>query len=174
MHRHTFVIRGVAAIAATLGSIAFIADDASAQAVVSERTIAIGAAQEAATVAMEQCRRDGYRVTVTVVNRAGQIKVVLRDEGANPHTVENSFRKAYTSLTFRLPSGDIGRRPTTTIGAVSILQLANTTGGEGALPIRAGNDIIGAIGVSGAPGGEKDLVCAQAGIDKIASGLTGG
>ena len=167
-HARTTFIRSIGFIATLIA-----APTLWAQAVVSERTISVAAAQEAANAAMEQCRKDGYRVTVTVVNRAGQIKAVLRDEGTGPHTVENSFRKAYTSATFRIPSGDIGKRPSTTVGAISVLQLANTTGGEGALPIRSSNEVIGAIGVSGAPGGDKDAVCAQVGIDRIAAGLGG-
>lgn len=140
-------------------------------ATVSERTINVTAAQEAAVAALEQCRKDGYRVTVTVVNRAGQVKTVIRDDGANPHTVENSFRKAYTSLSFRVPTGEISKRPNTTVGAASLLQLQNMTTAEGALPIRSQGEVIGAIGVSGAPGGDKDAACAQVGINKIAGGL---
>src|SRR5215510_2942647 len=67
-------------------------------ALVTERTLSFSAAHEAALGALEQCRKDGYKVTVTVVNRAGRTAVVLHDDGANPHTIENSLRKAYTSL----------------------------------------------------------------------------
>lgn len=140
-------------------------------AVVAERSIGANAAHEAAVAAMEQCRKDGFRVTVTVVNRAGQVKAVVCDDGTGPHTVENSFRKAYTSLTFRIPTGDISKRPTGTLGGQGLLQLSNVTPSEGALPIRSNNEVIGAIGVSGAPGGDKDAVCAQAGIDRIKAGL---
>ena len=140
-------------------------------AVVAERTISVGAAHDAAMAAMDQCRKDGFAVTVTVVNRAGQIKAVVRDDGTGPHTVENSFRKAYTAASFRIATGEIAKRPTGTLGAAALLQLSNVTSGEGALPIRSNNEVIGAIGVSGAPGGDKDAVCAQAGINKIAGGL---
>lgn len=167
----TAAVPSVSPIAAFVFA-AIVAPTAIAQsAAVTERTISIGAAQDAAAAALEQCRKDGFRVTITVVNRSGQIKAVLRDDGTGPHTVENSFRKAYTSLTFRVPSGDLGRRPTGTLGVMAPMQLANITSGEGALPIRSNNEVIGAIGVSGAPGGDKDLVCAQAGIDKIAGDL---
>ncbi|MFN0298885.1 MAG: GlcG/HbpS family heme-binding protein [Burkholderiales bacterium] len=144
------------------------------QAVVSERTISTSAAQEAATAALEQCRKDGYRVTVTVVNRAGRAKVVLHDDGSGPHTIENSLRKAYTTVTFRVPSGEIGKRVAANPGGAGTLHLANVTGAAGALPILSNKEVIGAIGVSGAPGGDKDEVCAQAGIDRIAKGLAGG
>ena len=145
---------------------------AGAQTVVTERTISLNAAQEAATAALEQCRKDGHRVTVTVLNRAGRTAVVLHDDGANPHTIENSLRKAWTSLTFRTPSGEYGKRITANPGLVGVLHLDKITTLEGALPIMAGKDLVGSIGVSGAPGGDKDAVCAHAGIDRIAKGLT--
>ena len=143
------------------------------QVLVTERTLSLDAAREAATAAVETCRKNGFHVTVTVLNRAGAQKAVLHDDGANPHTLENSFRKAYTSLTTRAPSGDLGKRIAANPGAAGLLQLQNMTPLEGALPIKAGNDMVGAIGVSGAPGGDKDAVCAQAGIDRIAKGLGG-
>lgn len=145
---------------------------AQAQAVVTERTLSFGAAHEAALAALEQCRKDGYRVTVTVLNRAGRTLVVLHDDGANPHTIENSLRKAWTSLTFRAPSGEFGRRILSTPTGAGVLHLDRITTLEGALPIAAGKDLVGSIGVSGAPGGDKDAVCSQAGIDRIAKGLT--
>ncbi len=138
---------------------------------VSERTLSLNAAHEAATAALEQCRKDGYKVTVTVLNRAGRTAVVLHDDGANPHTIENSLRKAYTSLTFRTPSGEFGKRVTSSPTGAGVLHLDKVTTLEGALPIKAGEEIVGAIGVSGAPGGDKDAACAQMGIDRIAKGL---
>ena len=155
-------------LAATL---ALVPCAANTQTLVTERTLSLNAAHEAATAALEQCRKDGYHVTVTVLNRAGRTAVVLHDDGANPHTIENSLRKAYTSLTFRTPSGEYGKRVTSNPTAAGALHLANITTLEGALPIMAGQELVGAIGVSGAPGGDKDAVCAQAGIDRIAKGL---
>jgi len=143
---------------------------ANAQAVISERTLSMNAAQEMANAALEACRKEGYKVTITVLNRAGRTLVVLHDDGANPHTLENSFRKAYTSLTFRVPSGEFGKRMTGP-GPFGQLVLANVTPSEGALPVIAGKDLIGTIGISGAPGGHRDAACAQVGIDRIASGL---
>jgi uncharacterized protein GlcG (DUF336 family) len=71
---------------------------AGAQSLVTERTLSIGAAQEAARVALEQCRKDGHRVTVTVLDHAARTKVVLRDDGASPHSLQHSLNKAYTAL----------------------------------------------------------------------------
>ena len=144
---------------------------AHAQAVVSERTLSYAAAVEMATAALAECRKDGYKVTITVLNRAGRTKVVLHDDGANPHTIENSMRKAYTSLTFRAPSGDFGKRITANPQGAGVLHLDKVTTLEGALPIVSNKEVIGSIGVSGAPGGDKDAKCAQVGIDKIAAGL---
>jgi uncharacterized protein GlcG (DUF336 family) len=140
---------------------------------VTERTLSFHAAHEAAMGALEQCRKDGYKVTVTVLNRAGRTAVVLHDDGANPHTIENSLRKAYTSLTFRTPSGEFGKRVTANPTGAGALHLDKVTSAEGALPIMAGQDLVGSIGVSGAPGGDKDAACAQVGIDRIAKGLGG-
>jgi uncharacterized protein GlcG (DUF336 family) len=139
---------------------------------VTERTLSLDAAREAATVAIETCRKNGFHVTATVLNRSGRTKVVLHDEGAGPHTIENSYRKAYTTISFRgVPSGDFGRAQAKNPPPHPALFLSNVTTAEGALPIKAGNEVVGAIGVSGAPGGDKDAVCAQAGIDRIASQL---
>ena len=155
-------------LAATL---ALVPCAANTQTLVTERTLSLNAAHEAARAALEQCRKDGYHVTVTVLNRAGRTAVVLHDDGANPHTIENSLRKAYTSLTFRTPSGEFGKRVTASPTGAGALHLDKVTSAEGALPIMAGQEVVGAIGVSGAPGGDKDAACAQVGIDRIAKGL---
>jgi len=144
---------------------------AQAQGVVNVRSLSFAAAHEAATVALEQCQKNGYAVTVTVLDRLGRTKVVLHDDGANPHTVENSLRKTYTSLTSKVPSGEYGKRVVANPTSVGLLNLENITTLEGALPIFSGKDLVGAIGISGAPGGDKDAACAQAGIDRIAKSL---
>lgn len=142
---------------------------AHAQAVVSERSISLNAALEAATAGLERCRADGYKVTVTVLNRHARTAVVLSDDGVNPHTLENSLRKAYTAFTTRAPSVEMGKRAQP--GLSGFLMLDKITTLEGGLPIFAGKELIGAIGISGAPGGDKDAVCAQVAIDKIAKEL---
>jgi len=144
---------------------------ASAQAVLNERTLAYGAALEMATTALAACRKEGYKVTITVLNRAGRTAVVLHDDGANPHTIENSLRKAYTSLTYRVPSGEFGKRMAATPPPHGAMVLDKITSAEGALPIMSNKEVIGSIGISGAPGGHRDAACAQVGIDKIAAGL---
>ncbi len=141
-------------------------------ALVAERTISFNAAHEAATAAIEQCRKDGFRVTVTVLNRAGRTAVVFHDDGAPLHTIENSLRKAYTALTFGVPSGDFGKRVASSPTSIGAMNLDRITSLEGGLPILAGKEVVGSIGVSGAPTGPQDIACVQAGLARIAKGLT--
>jgi uncharacterized protein GlcG (DUF336 family) len=116
------------------------------------------------------CTTNGYKVSVTVVGRNGEVLVQVRGDGTGPHTFENSFRKAYTARTFRAPSGAMVDRvkadPT-----LGLIHLTNVIANQGALPIKVGDDVIGAAGASGAPGGEKDEACVKAGIDKVADQL---
>ena len=107
-----------------------------------------------------------------VLGRNGEVLVAIRGDGAPPHTMENSQRKAYTARTFRIPSGEFVKRvkDNPTMGAV---HLSGIIAAQGALPIKAGDEVIGAVGVSGAPGGEKDEACSQTGIDKVADQVEG-
>jgi uncharacterized protein GlcG (DUF336 family) len=155
-------------------SLAIVTCAANAQtAVITERTLSFAAALDAAKASLESCQKGGYKVTVTVLGRNGRTLVVLHDDGANPHTIENSFRKAYTSLTFRRPSGEFGKQMASVPPPHGAMVLQNITSAEGALPIMAGKDLVGSMGISGAPGGHLDAACVQAGIDKIKGGLGG-
>jgi uncharacterized protein GlcG (DUF336 family) len=154
-----------------LAAIALAPGVAGAQAIVTERTISLNAALDMARAGLERCRADGYKVTVTVLNRHARTSVVLSDDGVNPHTIENSMRKAYTAFTTRSPSVEMAKRAQP--GLAGFMLLDKITSIEGGLPIFAGKELIGSIGISGAPGGEKDAACAQVGIDKIAKDLGG-
>lgn len=123
-----------------------------------------------AQTAIATCTANGYRVSVTVVGRNGEILVQVRGDGTGPHTIENSMRKAYTARTFRQSSGDFAKRLTEN-PLLGLIHLTNVIANQGALPIKVGEDVIGAAGASGAPGGEKDEVCVKAGIDKVADQL---
>src|SRR5258708_19067030 len=118
-----------------------------------------------ALTAIDTCKANGYNVSAHVVGREGQVIIGLRHEGAGLATWENSMKKAYTARTFSRTSGEFakGVQGNPNAGA---LWLTNIVAAQGALPIKIGNETIGAVGISGAPGGEKDEVCAQAGIDK--------
>ncbi|MDQ6830105.1 MAG: heme-binding protein, partial [Gemmatimonadota bacterium] len=131
--------------------------------------ISLNAAIEMATASLERCRADGYKVTITVLNRHARPAVVLSEDGVNPHTIENSMRKAYTAFTTKAPSAEMGKRTQPNLSGYLVLDKITTI--EGGLPIFAGKELVGAIGISGAPGGEKDAACAQVGIDKVAKGF---
>ena len=155
---------------AALAVLAFAAPAAAQTSTMSEVTVSTDAAIQVATAALAACRADGQKVTVTVVDHAGREKVRLRDDGAAPHTEVHSFRKAYTAATYRMPSAEYGSRvkELTNIGPVL---LPNITTAAGGVPIRAGERVIGAVGISGTPGsaggGEHDAKCAAAGIAKV-------
>lgn len=152
-----------------LGLLAAAAAPAHAQ-LITEKALSLSTALTIATTALDTCKTNGNKVSVTVLGREGQIIVQLRGDGSSPHTIENSQRKAYTSRTFRIPSGEFADRvkanPTT-----GLVFLREVIAAQGALPIKAGDDVIGAVGVSGSPGGDKDEVCAKAGLDKVADQL---
>jgi uncharacterized protein GlcG (DUF336 family) len=134
------------------------------------KDLSLAAALTIATTAADLCKSQGYTVSVTVIGRNGEVILQMRGDNAPPHTVENSFRKAYSARTFRVPSGELVQRVKDNPTA-PFVHLSNVVAAQGALPIKAGDDVIGAVGVSGAPGGEKDEVCAKAGIDKAADTL---
>ena len=147
-----------------------------AETVVNEAALSSDAALEVATGALAQCRKDGQKVSVTVVDGSGRVKVTIRDDGAAPHTAEHSMRKAYTALTYRMPSGDYGKRFADAKGtAIGPQLLPNVTTASGGVPIKLGNVTIGGVGISGTPmsdgGGQHDAKCAEAGIARIAKDL---
>ena len=120
--------------------------------------------------AIETCKANGYAVSSTVVGRNGEIIAQARGDNTGPHTIENSFRKAYTARTLRISSGEFADRvqKNPTLGQV---HLSNFVANQGGLPIKVGDDVIGAAAASGAPGGEKDEACVKAALDKVADQL---
>ncbi|HTV53853.1 MAG TPA: heme-binding protein [Terriglobia bacterium] len=135
-----------------------------------EKNLSAAVAFTIAQTAYESCAQQGYHVSVHVVGREGQVLVAIRGDGSSPHTFENSLRKAYTARTFRVPSGEFAQRvkDNPTLGVV---HLPGVIALQGALPIKVGDDVVGAVGVSGAPGGDKDEACSKAGIDRVAAQL---
>ncbi len=134
------------------------------------KDLSLAAALAIATAAADTCKANGYRVSVAVVGRTGEIIVNLRGDDASPHTMENSRRKAYTARTFRVPSGEIAQRYKNDPSFFAV-HLIGVIPAQGALPIKLGDEVIGAVGVSGSPGGDKDEACAKAGLDKAADRL---
>jgi uncharacterized protein GlcG (DUF336 family) len=141
----------------------------SGSSVLIQKNMSLSVARAAAEAALETCRRGGFQVSVTVVDRAAQTRVSLRDDDAKPHTFEASQRKAYTALTFRRPSSELEKEAAG--GGAALAAIPGVFMRAGGLPIRAQGEVIGAIGVAGAPGGAADEVCAEAGLDQIAGSL---
>jgi uncharacterized protein GlcG (DUF336 family) len=160
------VIAGVAVTAA----IACGVDGAAKAELLVHKDIPLAIATTIARTAIETCKAQGYNVSVHVLGREGQVILGVRNENAGVHTFENSMKKAYTARTFGISSGEFAGRAkgNPNFGA---LFLTNITPAQGALPIKIEAETIGAVGVSGAPGGEKDEACAKAGIDKVAADL---
>jgi uncharacterized protein GlcG (DUF336 family) len=136
----------------------------------SHKDINAAIAMTIAEAAIETCKAQGYAVSATVVGRNGEIIVQVRGDNTPPHTMENSFRKAYTARTLRSPSGALAERLKADPN-LPFIHLSNIIAFQGALPIKVGDEVIGAAGASGAPGGEKDEACVKAGLDKVADQL---
>jgi uncharacterized protein GlcG (DUF336 family) len=140
---------------------------AAAQGLVTERTISAALAAEAAAAAVEACAGRGFRVTAAVVDRSGVLRALLRADGAGPHTVASARAKAYTSASMRANTTQILETVRTNPGAARLPDIEGFLVVGGGMPIRAGEEVVGAIGVGGAPGGHLDDQCAEAGIARI-------
>ena len=135
--------------------------------VLSEKNISIKMALVIAETAMNECTP---RVSVAVLDRAGRLRVFLQGDGASPHNLELARRKAYTAGTFGRTSIEWAQRTETQVPGQR--QLTDVIPLQGGVPIKAGNDTIGAIGLSGAPnGGPQEEACGKAGIAKVADQL---
>lgn len=141
---------------------------AAAEELPKESVLSLGSASKAIQAALEACKKDGYRVSVSVVDRAGVLRAMGRADGAGPHTVDSSRKKAYTAASVRRPTSELADL----IAKVPTLQALRDMNGEililgGGLPIEIGGDVVGGIGVGGAPGAHLDDACAQQGLDAI-------
>ena len=154
---------------AAIGLVCALASPASAQ-LLTEKSLSAAMALTIAQTALETCTKQGYHVSVHVLGRNAEVIVAVRGDGAPPHTMENSQRKAYTARTFRISSGEFAQRVKDN-PSISAVHLTGIIAAQGALPIKVGDEVIGAVGVSGAPGGEKDEACSKAGIDKVTDQL---
>lgn len=133
-----------------------------------EATLPLAMAIKAATAAQEKCTKDGYRVTVAVVERSGVLKVLMRGDGAGPHTTDSSTKKAYTATSLKRTTSELGELIVKNPNLQALRDMNDKVlilGGG--LPIEIGGEVIGGIGVGGAPGTHLDDACAQAGLDSI-------
>lgn len=152
--RHTLILMAV-----------FFASPATSADVITFKTVSLELARDLAQAAVDACRAEGYQVTAIVVNRSGDAQAMLRDSMAPRYTMQIAREKAeavilsgVASSEFRRNRQDI-RMEMNHVQGILVL--------EGGLPIRSGGSMLGALGVSGAPGGEKDEACAQAALNKL-------
>jgi uncharacterized protein GlcG (DUF336 family) len=160
------IVKSVAAVAA---AVALSASAQAQQGVLTQKNVSLSMAQAIANAALQKCESMGFKVAAAVVDRGGQTIVMLRGDAAGLHTPEGAERKAFTARTFSQPSADFVKRLAERPDSVGSRQYTRVLALAGGLPIKAGNEVIGAVGVSGSPG--KDDECSQAGIDKVADQL---
>jgi uncharacterized protein GlcG (DUF336 family) len=154
---------------ASFAAIAALSSPAAAQGVLVQKNVSLAMAQTVANAAMAQCQSMGFKVSVVVIDRDGLPIVTLRGDGSGLHTPEGADRKAYTARTYGSPSDKFAKRVQSDPAYAPAMQYTRVLALGGGLPIKAGNEVIGAVGVSGSPG--KDDVCSQAGLDKVADQL---
>ena len=137
------------------------------EAIVTYKSIAPDTALDLAKTALTTCRAHGYQVAVVVLDRFGQTLVLLRDRFAGLPAPSTANDKAYTALSFRSSSGDFAKSVQSGQLSAGLATLPHIVTLAGGLAIESGGNLLGAVGVAGAPGGDKDEECAKAGLDAI-------
>jgi uncharacterized protein GlcG (DUF336 family) len=133
-----------------------------------ESVLPLSLAGKAIQASLDACKKDGYKVSASVVDRGGVLRAMARTDGAGPHTVDSSKKKAYTAASLRRPTTELAE----SINKMPALQALRDINDQvlmlgGGLPIEIDGEIVGGIGVGGAPGAHLDDACAQAGLDAI-------
>jgi uncharacterized protein GlcG (DUF336 family) len=146
------------------------AAQASAQAVLPGHLLSAEAANAMVMAALAECQKNSYRVSAAVVDRSGNLLAFIHDPIAGPHTADSSRRKAFTAATFGMTSAAFATL-TANPAAAGLKDLTGVFALAGGVPIKLGNEVLGGIGVGGAPGGDKDEACASAGLAKVADQL---
>ena len=156
--RHTILLAAALTLAAPL---------AQAQAVRTERNMSLELANQIATATMATCTANGYNVTVAVVDRAGTLRALQRADNAGPHTVGTAQGKAFTSASAKNTTAAMLENVQKNPAAQTLVNIPGFLILGGGVPVKVGNEVIGAVGVGGAPGSHLDEQCANAGIDKV-------
>lgn len=132
-----------------------------------QKNISLAQANALASAAIQSCSAKNYQVSVTVVDRAGVVKAMQRTDSAGPHTVKASEMKAYTALSTKNATGKVMESAQSNAGAQNMRDVPGFLLLAGGLPVKKGDDVIGAIGIGGAPGGHLDEACAQQALDSL-------
>ena len=153
------------AIATLAGPV--LAQQAAAPAVRTERNMSLQLANQIAGAAVTACAANGYAVSATVVDRAGTVRAVQRADNAGPHTLSSSDRKAWTSASAKAPTQAIMEGAQKNPAAANLVNIPGYLLLGGGVPVKVGNEVIGAVGVGGAPGGHLDEQCANAALEQV-------
>ena len=140
---------------------------AQAQAVRSDKNLSLELANQIAAAGVAACQANGYAVTTTVVDRAGGVRAVQRADNAGPHTLESSRLKAYTSASAKNSTLAMMETAQKNPGAANLVNIPGFLLLGGGVPVKVGNEVIGAVGIGGAPAGNLDEQCAMAALDKV-------
>ena len=167
----------LAAVAALLASGSFSAR--AEQGLITHKALSLDMALAMAQGSLAKCRSMNYKCAIAVLDATGRTLIAMEDDGAMLHRFDVAHKKAYTALVYRRPSRQVvegwSKKMTDNVpleeGTIPSPPVEGTIAMGGGLPIKVGNDVIGAIAVSGAPGWPMDEACAQAGLDKIADKL---
>ena len=167
--RNPYVRGSVMAILA----LALGARSAGAATLLDQKVLPLSLATQAAQAAVAACRQKGFHISVAVTDQDGLVRVLQRDDAAGPHTLDSSVKKAYTAASLGVPTGVLTKILIEHPDATGLRDMNNRILiMQGGLPIKAGTEVIGGIGVGGTPGGDTDEACARAGLEKIMDRLS--
>jgi uncharacterized protein GlcG (DUF336 family) len=167
--RSSYIIGTVVAILA----LALGAKSSGAAALLDQKVLPLSLATQAAQAAVSACRQKGFHISVAVTDQDGLVRVLLRDDAAGPHTLDSSVKKAYTAASLGVSTGVLTKILVEHPDATGLRDMNNRMLiMQGGLPIKAGAEVIGGIGVGGTPGGDTDEACARAGLEKIMDRLS--
>jgi uncharacterized protein GlcG (DUF336 family) len=141
-----------------------------AQAPLAQKNVSMALSLAIIQGTLDQCTKDGYKVSVVIVDNSGNVAASVKGDGTGPHTLEFARLKAYTART-RSQTSAATQKQMEDPAFAFLKQIPGVVGIGGGVPIKAGNEVIGAVGVSGAPGGDKDEACANAALAKVADAL---
>ncbi len=147
--------------------------DGGEKGVITTHELSIDMAERIARGGIEACRKMGFHTTMAVIDSSGTLKAFLRDDKTGPHTISLAQDKAFTALTLSnrfATSGTFATERNSTLGS-PMTNIKGVVGVAGGVPIKYRGEVIGAVGSSGAVGGDKDELCSQAGIDAVADQL---
>ena len=154
-------------LAASALALSLIATSASAQAVRTEKNISLELANQLAAATVASCSAAGYNVAAAVVDRAGSLRALQRADNAGPHTLSSSQAKAYTSASAKNSTLAIMEGAQKNPASTNLVNIPGYLLLGGGVPVKVGNEVIGAVGVGGAPGGQLDEQCAMTALDKV-------